>query len=1089
MKAFNAAALDPARSVVVEACAGSGKTWLLVSRIVRLLLDGAEPSDILAITFTRKAAGEMRVRLDGWLHKLATAPDDEVRAFLREREVEEAQMENLLPRARSLYEKVLGARPGLTLTTFHAWFLDLLQRSPLEAGLAHRQLAEETGALLDEAWERFTDDLARTPDSSVAQAAEALLADLGLANMQSLLEGFVARRAEWWAYTQGQADALDFALAQIAAHLPCAPDADPVAKLLARDDFLADLKNYGHLLLKDGKDADKGPPLRGRELLAAPETATNLFDAACAALLTREGKLRELKDSKAMRARLGGDADNYLALHRALGMRLLDTRETLAALAVYRFNAHGLAAGAALLAHYQRVKDERGALDFADAEWHAHRLLADDTWAGYMQYKLDARYRHLLLDEFQDTNPLQWQTLQSWLEASLAAGRAPTVFLVGDPKQSIYRFRGAEPRLFALAGEWLAARLQARHLPHNSTRRLAPPVLAAVNAAFAPLGEAYPGFAAHATLATAPGCVRILPLARKEEEPSDPLPQFRNPLTTPRPEPTNTRHREAQMLAQGLGDIVGHWVVQDGEIRRPARYADVLLLVRRRSDLQIYEAALKAARIPYRSTRRGGLLDTLEGGDLLALLAFLALPYHDLALARVLRSPWFGASDDDLLQLAAGDGPWWLRLLALAQPGARLERARALLAGWLEAAGRLPVHDLLDRMMHEADAEARCAAAAPPALRARVLANMHTFLALALDEAGGRQPSLARFLEHLEGLRRRYREEAPDEAEPADQQDALHILTVHGAKGLEAPIVWLLNMGAAGDSTEHYKVLCDWPPEAPRPRHFSLLGAKGLRAEFQRAVLEREAEQLRVEELNLLYVAMTRARQALIVSGAQARSAQRDWRAQLLARLAGDAADELVVGDDLALVPPTAVSFAPGKPAAAFPPGTVDPVGQARAVFEDAATRFGTLVHALLERLAPPSPTWSPSALRAVLGEPAEFDAAWAQATALLQAPQLRRFFDPACYVRAANELTYLTREGEQHRIDRLVEFEKEIWLLDYKTGSVENDAALLQRHRAAMEEYRQAAAALYPGKPVRWALIRADGSVVTEPSARGGNL
>ena len=1078
---LNAIALDPARSVVVEACAGSGKTWLLVSRIVRLLLADAEPSDILAITFTRKAAGEMRTRLDGWLRALALAPDAEVREFLRAREVPEEKLEDLLPKARGLYEKVLTARPGLTLTTFHAWFLDLLQRSPLEAGLAHRQLAEETGALVDEAWERFTDDLARAPDSPLARAAEALLGDLGLANTKALLEGFLARRTEWWAYTQGQADAVDYALEQIASLLPCAPASDPVAELLADSGFIARLKQYGHLLLLDGPDADKAQPLRGRALLAALEHAepTSMFAAACAALLTRSGELRALRDSKAMRARLGTQADAYLSLHGELGAALLQTQAALTALAVYRFNADGLAAGATLLRHYQHLKDERGVLDFADAEWHACRLLGDEAWAGYMQYKLDARYRHLLLDEFQDTNPLQWQTLQSWLEASQGAGRAPTVFLVGDPKQSIYRFRGAEPRLFQLARTWLEERLQAVHLPYNSTRRLAPAVLEAVNATFAPLGAPYPGFASHTTLATAPGCVRVLPLARKEEDTTQPGPLFRDPLSTPRPEPLGARHHEAQMLVQTLDEIVGRWVVEDGDARRPARYADVLLLVRRRSDLQIYEASLKAARIPYRSTRRGGLLDTLEGGDLLALLAFLALPYHDLALARVLRSPWFGAGDDDLLLLAAGSGPWWLRLQALAAPGPRLARARDLLGSWLQAAGRLPVHDLLDRMYHEAEAEARYAAAVPPALRSQVLANLHAFLALALDEAGGRQPSLARLLEHLEGMRRRYREEAPDEAEPLDQQDALRILTVHGAKGLEAPIVWLLNVGAAGDSAEHYKVLCDWPPEADRPRHFSLLGAKGLSADFQRPFLDHEREQLRVEELNLLYVAMTRARQALVVSGAQARGEQRDWRAQVLVSLGDEGADELRTGDDLA----TLASTSPPPPAPATPavalPGPVPSIGQAREVFEDAATRYGTLVHALLERLAPPAPPWEQAALRAALGSPPDFEAAWDQAVQLITTPALRRFFDPAQYVRAVNEMAYLTRDGEMRRIDRLVEFTEDIWLLDYKTGAGESDAALLARHRDTMEQYRQAAAALNPAKPVRWALVRGDGTLL----------
>ena len=122
VKEFNRIALTPQHAVVVEACAGSGKTWLLVSRIVRLLLDGVAPSEILAITFTRKAAREMRVRLDEWLRLCATADDEVVRGFLRDRAVDEADIASHLVRARGLFEAVLTAQPSVTISTFHAWF-------------------------------------------------------------------------------------------------------------------------------------------------------------------------------------------------------------------------------------------------------------------------------------------------------------------------------------------------------------------------------------------------------------------------------------------------------------------------------------------------------------------------------------------------------------------------------------------------------------------------------------------------------------------------------------------------------------------------------------------------------------------------------------------------------------------------------------------------------------------------------------------------------------------------------------------------------------------------------------------------------
>ncbi|NCN23259.1 MAG: UvrD-helicase domain-containing protein, partial [Gallionella sp.] len=235
----NRQALNPQQSVVVEACAGSGKTWLLVSRIVRLLLEGVPPGEILAITFTRRAAQEMQVRLRDWLYELASRDDDHVREFLRQRAVNEADIERLLPRARSLYQEFLLARPGITLSTFHGWFMQILQRAPLNSGSAGGvQLVEQTAELWAEAWQTFLDELHRQPDSETAQSMLVLFKELGLSNTQTLLRKFADKRSEWWAYTVGQGEgALDFALQNLRDEFAVDMASKPQADLFARPHF------------------------------------------------------------------------------------------------------------------------------------------------------------------------------------------------------------------------------------------------------------------------------------------------------------------------------------------------------------------------------------------------------------------------------------------------------------------------------------------------------------------------------------------------------------------------------------------------------------------------------------------------------------------------------------------------------------------------------------------------------------------------------------------------------------------------------------------------------------------------------------
>ena len=1102
----NATALDPARSVVIEACAGSGKTWLLVSRIVRLLLAGVPPGEILAITFTRKAAQEMEARLREWLELLALADDDGVRKFLRERAVPEAELDAVLPRARSLFEAFLSARPGLTVNTFHGWFLQLLQRAPLESGYAGAQtLLDQTSALLEEAWQSFAEDLQDDPSGDAAQALNRLFAGIGLAATHDLLENFVARRAEWWAYVGDRAEAVAYALERLREEWGVDPEADVLGELASLPGLEGELQSYLGLL-EMNTDTDKKLGARLAAALAEADKQ-RWFAEICGVLFTDggQGTPRSRKASPTQAKRLLGEAneERLLSLHAFLCERFETARTALAAQAAYAFNRDALLCGAALLEKFQQLKADQQGLDFADVEWRVHQLLARSDYAAAMQYKLDARYRHILLDEFQDTNPLQWQVLKSWLAASSEAGSPPTVFLVGDPKQSIYRFRRAEARLFKLAGDFLEAEYGAARLSQNASRRCAPAVIAQVNRLFA-MEAGYDLFHPHASLRPElKGGVEVLELAKDEGgrmkdeamcpadqamektreatalHPSSFIPHpLRNPLATPREDTEDRRYEaEAAQVADGIRAIVGRWAIAGENGPRLADYRDVMLLVRRRTRLEAYEKALKAARIPFVSTRRGGLLDTLECRDLTALLEFLAAPFADLKLAHALRSPVFGCADDDLIALAQRDEPtWWRRLRALVQNGAAspaLARAHDLLADWIKLADTLPVHDLLDRVYFRSDLLERYRAAVPEALQGAVAANLHAYLELALAVDSGRYPSLAKFLRQIAELRRAADQEAPDEGAIGDSANAVRIHTVHESKGLESPVVWLLDANAAPNPDRGYRVLLDWPPEEPAPRHFSLYGKSDGLVPQQKALLEEEAAIAARENLNLLYVAMTRAQQALLVSGCEVRKGGgNSWHAKLQAA-AGEEAVPLSAVFETAV--PLAAA-APAPAAVAADPRLTRPlaVGRREQAEQTPQQRLGIRLHALLEWLAPPAPVAGKTALQDRLElEHGEFEPLWQEAQAILQASHLQAFFDPTQYRRAWNELPYRSAAGETRRIDRLVELDDAFWVLDYKTTeSVADPARAAAPYREQLAEYRRAVAAAFPGKPVRCALV-----------------
>jgi len=1026
--------LDPSTSVVMEACAGSGKTWLLVSRIVRILLSGVQFSEILAITFTRKAAREMQNRLRDWLKLMAFAPEHEARAFLRQRFLSEEEIDSLLPKARNLFEASLAT--PMAITTFHGWFLEILRRAPLSSNLAGATLAESVSPLVEEAWQRFAEGLQADAKNPAAIHLMALFAEYGLYNTRKLLTGFLEKRAEWWAYTLGKKDPAGFALEKLRIELDVDPGEDILGKFRSDRMLTGWLAEYAALLGMN-TDGDKAFALALEAALSAgpPE-----FEAVWPIFFTGTGGLRIRKESTAQERRLGSAGQaRFIELHREIGSRLEAVRNALVHLRIYRFNEAGLHAGHALLGYYQELKEELGVIDFTDVEWRAYTLLNHSEHAEYMQYKLDSRYRHILLDEFQDTNPFQWQILKSWFAASNQAGLRPSVFMVGDPKQSIYRFRGAEARLFDVASGFLQREYGAVSLSQNLSRRSSPVVIDCVNRVF-------PDFARHeAAQRDLPGRVEVLPLLDSAGGEVEASAVFRNPLKEKRVEAADQKlEMEANAFARKIREIVGRYPLRNPDgTTRAARYGDIMVLVRKRAGLDVYEKALKELAIPYVGSNRGGLLGTLEALDITALLSFLIAPFADLHLAQVLKSPIFACSDDDLSGLAAMEGPWWQRLRQ-ADRGSRLGEAYLLLAAWMEKTGTLPVHDLLDAIYFEGDIVNRYRVAVPESMKASVVANLQAFLELALEVDSGRYPSLPKFMAELAVMRSS--EEAPDEGILGEVDNAVRFHTIHGAKGLESPIVWLLGANGSGDAREdNYDAICDWPPDGERPAHFSLHSVKEEKGAARMAYFESEARHAEREDANLLYVAMTRAAQALFVSGAPGR-ASRSWYQRI-----ADAADE-------------PESYAPVEAGEATEEaeqaGDFDwlkvpiPAGHREPCTPE--MRYGIRLHAVLQS--------------GLSGDEDERIAS--DARRILESPQLARFFDPECHVSAKNEVSWVSEKGEVRRMDRLVEFEHEIWILDYKTGDAR------ESHREQLDEYRTAMRSVF-SKPVRCALIFTDGTLI----------
>ncbi|WP_319772470.1 double-strand break repair helicase AddA [Breoghania sp.] len=855
-------ASHPEASAWVSANAGAGKTFVLARRVVRLLLNGTDPSRLLCLTFTKAAAAEMAGRVFETLAKWVSLDDADLAAAIQEMG-EPAPDAARCARARRLFATALETPGGLKIQTIHAFCESLLHQFPLEANVAgHFTVLDERvqDELLAEARATVLHSASEDEKGDLGRALATLIGLMSDSKVAGVVDAVIAKRDDLRRWIV-EAGTLQAGLADLARAFDVAPGetlADCDAQILdggiepEHRKSIAEALNSGST-----KDQEKASALLASLEAPGEEERRRAY---LSAFLTKKGEPLKTAATKAIQKA-------FPAVFEALekeAARLAALFEHRRAVVTVEGTAALMALADGVLQHYERDKRQRGLLDFEDLVVKTANLLSRRDAALWVQYKLDQGLDHILVDEAQDTSPRQWEVIRALAEEFFAGVGARdatrTLFAVGDEKQSIYSFQGAVPAYFAEMRRYFERRAgEGGGLFHDVRLTLSfrstADVLAAVDLVFADpavrQGLSRDGEAPvhEAVRRNDPGEVEIWPILAKEK--TDPPDDWQQPIDHEGPGSPLIR------VAERIAQTVAGWQ-REGSVGA----GDVLVLVRSRGPfVTALNRALKSAGVAVAGADRLVLSDHIAVQDLVALGRFVLLEQDDLSLAAVLKSPLFGLDDDDLFALAHGRGErsLWQALRQRADGKPEWKLALETLEMWRGRADFTPPYEFYARILGGDGGRRRMR----ERLGQEVDDILDEFLNLALDFERTGVPGLEGFLEWLTAAPTQIKREMEGAG------GAVRIMTVHGAKGLEAPAVFLVDSGAKPAHHSHDpdilpRAMSDDPIAAPalvwKP---SSENHTAWHTEAIEAVRAASQEEYR----RLLYVAMTRARDRLIICG------------------------------------------------------------------------------------------------------------------------------------------------------------------------------------------------------------------------------
>jgi len=1090
-------AADPDVSAFVAANAGSGKTYVLAQRVINLLLRGVDPAKILCITFTKTAAANMANevfrRLAGWIALSDAELDAQIKLATNARP-DAAQRD----RARRLFASALETPGGLKVQTIHAFCTRLLHQFPFEANVAARfTVLDDTATrqLLDQLTLAVLLEAAAKPDSALGRALASAIVEVADQTFKDVI-GEAIRERDAIAGWMARAGSVDQAMAELSQSFGLAPEdtrESVEAEFFSRSLIAAAEWPALIEILESGSAADKKHIARLEAARAANgrERIDLYLDVFCTTELAPRKNIVTQK--------IADQYPDWLALLTAEQDRVCALIGRERALAARERTRALVTVAAEVIIRYAREKERRALLDYDDLIDKTLELFARSS-AAWVLYKLDLGIDHVLIDEAQDTSPKQWEIVRTIVSEFTPGGARPnirrTIFAVGDEKQSIFSFQGAAPRAFDEMRRVFERQFDTpeqgwRFLRFHHSFRSGAAVLGGVDRvfaaqeAFASITTDADGVPPHMALpGAAPGLVELWPLIapgeRKEMEGWD------------APFDTQSEQSPRVVLASRIAAHVRLWMA------RGQKPGDVLVLVRQRGPL--FEAiirALKNADIPVAGADRLVLTDHIAVMDLMALADCLLLPDDDLALASVLKSPLFGLSEDDLFDIAF-ERKGSLRASLLAKT-AFAETGRAL-DGLAQAARDLSPFAFFAQVLGQGRGRAKFLAR----LGAEANDALDEFLNLALDYETRETPSLQGFVNWL----RAAQSEVKRDMEMV--RDEVRVMTVHGAKGLEADTVILADTATRPTGPKD--------PPLLRLDNGALVWATARNEDTGAMGDAREQAQgaARDEYRRLLYVAMTRAKERLVIAGVQGRNKIPDgsWYRLVERALTPECATEPAedgAGEVLRYrkktSPPQTIATTPASAATksgsvpvwltakasseisavrTLTPSDTDEDGAVRppaaGVRGDALLR-GALVHRLLQSLPDIPAAKRRKAAAGYLARagkalaPDQRETIAEQVMLVLEHAGFYELFAPGS--RAEVPIVgRIVRDGKTIRVpgqvDRLAVTEKSVLIADFKTdrdvpGRIEEARP---KYVAQLALYRAVLTKLYPGKEVRAALV-----------------
>ncbi len=1113
----------PAQSIFVSANAGSGKTRVLVERVSRILLTGTLPDKILCLTYTKAAASEMQTRLFAALGDWSIMSEEELTTKLNTLENKTGKRAKKdINRARSLFARALETPGGLKVQTIHAFCERVLKRFPLEAGIAPGSEAideREAAAIQEQVSIDIETEATANPNEKLAQDIALLATHKNDQDIDSIYRWAMGNSYKIDAWLEaGGTDTLAKLLNIDAAQSP---------EKIMRDAWETAPIEQLRIAARHMMDGGVNDQKRAKNIISALEAQSpeNAFVHYVKMFFTQNNEpLKNIVTAKAGEVAISLFGNSKTG-HQHEALRMIEANTQLKAVQFFQLNAAAYNLAILAAARYREIKRQRRVIDFGDMIYLARDLLSNNKAREWVRYKLDNGVDHILVDEAQDTSSAQWDIVDALSDEFFQTGantKVRTVFAVGDEKQSIYGFQGAEPELFLkkiqnLTKEQPNTKDVKMSMSFRSTRQILDLVdqiyykdkgiLETFDADTFPLvsDEGY-----HDANREDNGIVEFWPASQKPETGTGEIAW--NPTPVDKLDARSSREK----LAAEISKQLKHWLDTDEPVfdrklghTRPMRASDVLILVQKRT--KFFDAVirnLKSAGVPVAGADRLKLTESIAVQDMLSLAKFTLLPADDLSLAEVLKSPLFGWDDDQLFEIA-------------------YNRKSSLWAALPNGSERTTLTHILSLANKFAPYEffARTLALVPGDSGSSLLQNIYgrlgleaadaldVFLSRALSHQRRGAPSLQRFINDIE------KSESTIKREMDVGQNEVRVMSVHGSKGLESPVVILPDTTqAASRSRDTFFKFGD---------SFVMRTAKNETPEALQELDTAKQKEADREAMRLLYVALTRAESRLLICGFESNGKvhENSWHRRIQNALEGMSditPIQTPFGDGLqfghrasstdkqehisktkTVLPPWIYAKAKPSPFSAqflSPSQLIKPEDadkfdqQIRSPLSksDDMLRFarGNYIHKLLEILPQiPSDKRTGTAQSYLQKQGLDKTAAailLQEVFAVLEHPEFAHIFAPGSQAEVslaggAPGLPDNVRLSGQ--IDRLSITNDTVWIVDYKSNRPppKTVAGVAQLYIRQMAAYRALVRELYPDKKVRTVLLWTDGPTIME--------